>query len=72
MSILMISEAARHLPESLKATRPEIPWADLVGIGNSLRHTYFRIDYDALWTICSDKLDPLEHAARQMLAGQSE
>lgn len=72
MSILMISEAARHLPQPLKETRPEIPWADLAGIGNILRHAYFRIDYEALWAICSNKLDPLESAVRSMLADNGE
>ena len=67
MSILVISEAARHLSASLKSTRSDIPWADVAAIGNIIRHVYFRIDYDALWTICTTRLDMLEGAARSML-----
>ncbi len=38
--IEIISEASRHIPEHLKATEPEIPWRQIAGIGNVLRHGY--------------------------------
>lgn len=36
--IEIISEASRRLPADLKATRPEIEWRSIAGIGNVLRH----------------------------------
>jgi uncharacterized protein with HEPN domain len=35
----ILSEASRHIPESLKVTRPDIPWWRVSGIGNHLRYT---------------------------------
>jgi uncharacterized protein with HEPN domain len=32
------SEASRHLPEELKLRHPHIPWRNVAGIGNVLRH----------------------------------
>jgi uncharacterized protein with HEPN domain len=33
-AIQIISEAARALPEELRARYPDAPWADIIGIGN--------------------------------------
>jgi uncharacterized protein with HEPN domain len=32
------------LPENLRARYPDAPWADIIAIGNPLRHEYHRID----------------------------
>ncbi|MBX3577186.1 MAG: DUF86 domain-containing protein [Rhizobiaceae bacterium] len=63
MSILVISEAARHLSPALKAQRPDVPWRKIEDIGNILRHVYFRVEYKSLWEICVQHLEPLEAAA---------
>jgi len=39
-AIEIISEASRGIPKELTATRPEIPWQRVQGIGNILRHEY--------------------------------
>ena len=36
--IEIISEASRYLPDELKARHPQMPWQDVAGIGNVLRH----------------------------------
>ena len=48
-AIQIVSEAARALPEDLRARYPEAPWADIIAIGNPLRHEYHRIDDKVLW-----------------------
>jgi uncharacterized protein with HEPN domain len=48
-AIQIVSEAARALPEGLRARYPEAPWVDIIGIGNPLRHEYHRIDDKVLW-----------------------
>lgn len=48
--IEIISEAVRRVPPELLARRPEIPWEQITGIGNVLRHEYHRI---------SDPITPL-------------
>ena len=34
----IISEASRHLSQELKDRHPHIPWRNVAGIGNVLRH----------------------------------
>ncbi len=36
--IEIISEAARRIPPTLQERQPHIPWAEITGIGNVLRH----------------------------------
>lgn len=60
--IEIISEAARHLPDDVLALRPEVPWAKIRAAGNVLRHEYFRVADDVVWSVVIDEL-PLLKAA---------
>mgnify|MGYP000452756462 CR=1 FL=1 len=64
-----ISEASRRLDPALKALEPVIPWADIAGIGNVLRHDYDRVDLVILWNIATRDLPMLEEAVRRLLTG---
>jgi len=57
--IEIISEASRHLPADLKARHPGIPWSNIAGIGNILRHNYERIAAPIMWTLARDDLPTL-------------
>ena len=61
--LLIIAEAAKHIPASIKQTRPEVPWEKIHGLGNLLRHEYRRIDPEILWSIVSEHLSVLDAAA---------
>lgn len=65
--IEIISEASRGIPDSLKATRPEIPWKTVAGIGNVLRHEYHRVVDDVVWAVVVNDLPPLRTAIDAML-----
>lgn len=60
----IISEAIRYLPQVDKARHPMVPWADIAGLGNRLRHGYDQIRSDILWGVYAYELDALEHAVR--------
>ena len=62
-----ISEASRHIPESLKAAHPAIPWLEIAGIGNVLRHDYPRINPVELWWTVVRDVGPLKDAVAAML-----
>ncbi|MGE0034834.1 MAG: DUF86 domain-containing protein [Xanthobacteraceae bacterium] len=68
-ALLIISEAAKNLPEEIKAQRPEIAWNKIHGLGNMLRHEYRHIDSEILWSIIVDYLDSLDTAAAALLDG---
>lgn len=60
--IEIISEACRRIPPDLQASQPQIPWADIAGIGNILRHEYHRISDTIIWNVVVDRLPPLRRA----------
>jgi uncharacterized protein with HEPN domain len=67
-AIQIVSEAARALPEQLRAQFPEAPWADIIAIGNPLRHEYHRIDDKVLWETATVDLPRLLPIIQRMLA----
>ena len=50
-AIEIVSEAVRHIPEADRAGHTEVPWRNIMAIGNKLRHEYQRIDPDIIWEI---------------------
>ena len=56
----IISEASRHIPENLKTEEPSIPWREIAGIGNVLRHDYQVISNTVVWNVLQIHLPPLE------------
>ena len=71
-ALLIIAEAAKHLPAEMKASRPEVEWPKIHGLGNLLRHEYRHIDPEILWSIVTEHLDALDDAAAALLEGLGE
>jgi uncharacterized protein with HEPN domain len=65
--IEIVSEASRHLPDELKARHPEIPWRDIAGIGNILRHGYDSLEHAVIWGVVEHDLPPLKAAVEALL-----
>ncbi|RAL94720.1 HepT-like ribonuclease domain-containing protein [Agrobacterium sp. MS2] len=58
----IVSEASRHLPEDLLELAPDVPWKQVRGIGNILRHEYHKIADDIVWAVVTDYVAPLKTA----------
>ena len=71
-ALLIIAEAAKYLPAEMKASRPEVEWHKVHGLGNLLRHEYRHIDPDILWSIVTEHLDTLDEAAAALLESLKE
>ena len=71
-AIEIISEASRRLPDEIKATRPEIRWRSIAGIGNVLRHEYHAISDKVIWDVVQDELEPLCIAVEAIAANLKE
>ena len=65
--IEIISEAARRLPDDLLAEYTDLPWKEIKGVGNILRHEYHRVSDQIIWTTVQDELPRLKTAVQQML-----
>ena len=64
----VIGEAARALPEDVKADASGVDWRKLVGLRNVLIHEYFGISLPIVWDIVTSKLDELEAVCRRIVA----
>jgi uncharacterized protein with HEPN domain len=63
----VISEAAVRLGEQAEALCPGLPWRDIRGIGNWLRHQYDRVDIETIWNTLTADLPPLKATVRRAL-----
>ena len=70
--LLTISEAVKRLDQDeknhganarLSVLYPDMPWADIRGLGNVLRHEYDSIDFDMIWKTATVMLRPLRDVA---------
>jgi uncharacterized protein with HEPN domain len=66
--LLVLSEAARRLGDDAQKLLPSIPWNNIRGIGNWLRHQYDRGDPLAIWLTVERDLPPLKLAVHKVLA----
>jgi uncharacterized protein with HEPN domain len=64
----VIGEAARTLPEEVKARASGVDWRKLVGLRNVLIHEYFGISLPIVWDIVANKLDELESTCRTAMS----
>jgi uncharacterized protein with HEPN domain len=55
----LIGEAATHIPETVRAAHPDVPWRLIVAMRNRLIHGYLGIDNDTLWSIILDDVPTL-------------
>ena len=56
----IIGEAAKHVPDEVKANYPFVEWRKIVAFRNVLIHEYFGIDSAILWDIIKNKLPQAE------------
>ncbi len=55
----IIGEAAKHVPDELKAKTPEMEWRKIVGLREIIAHEYFGISLEIVWDILQNKLPDL-------------
>jgi uncharacterized protein with HEPN domain len=60
----IISQASRAISTELTGTHPEIPWSQVRGIGNVLRHEYEGLSDPVIWKLVTDELPRLKLAIR--------
>ena len=57
--IQIIGEAAYQLSQETRASMPEAPWEDIIGMRHRLVHAYFDINLDILWQTIEQDLPAL-------------
>jgi len=65
--MLIISEAAIRLKDEAEVLCPGVPWRDIRGSGNWLRHQYDSVELETTWNTIQDGLPPLKAAVEKAL-----
>jgi uncharacterized protein with HEPN domain len=66
--LLLISEAAIRLGADAERLCPGLPWNNIRGIGNWLRHRYDKVDVETVWNTVIDDLPQLRSAVLRALS----
>ncbi|MGA2939031.1 MAG: DUF86 domain-containing protein [Syntrophobacteraceae bacterium] len=66
-SLEVLGEAARRIPDHLRAEVPDVPWKYMAGMRNKLIHEYFGVDLSIVWTVIKIELPPLRPKIEHLL-----
>lgn len=66
-NLIIIGEAAGHVPDEVVTANPQIPWARMRGMRNLAVHEYFGVDADVLWNTVTGNLPELLPELRRLL-----
>ena len=67
-NIVIVGEAARHVPPEVRLRYPHIPWAPMAGMRNILVHQYYEIEPGILWDTALRDAPPLVPLLEALLA----
>jgi uncharacterized protein with HEPN domain len=55
----IIGEAAVKLSEETRNKIPDVPWRQMIGMRNILIHGYFNVNWNQVWHVVANDLEPL-------------
>ncbi len=63
----VIGEAARQIPDDVRAANPEIPWREITAMRNKLMHEYFGANMKVVWRTVQEDLPTIIPILKRML-----
>lgn len=67
-NLMIIGEAAGHLPDAVCDQAPALPWAEMRALRNFIVHEYFGVSDAILWDTVRNDLPGLDEPLRALLA----
>lgn len=66
-NIVLIGEAATHIPDEIRKAHPDIPFGQIIGARNRIIHGYLTVDDDEVWRIIRESVPALLPQLRGLL-----
>ncbi len=66
-SIEVIGEAAKNIPDQIKAEYKDVPWKRMTGMRDKLIHGYFGVDTKTLYRTVKEDIPPLKAPIQKIL-----
>ena len=63
----MIGEAANTLTPECRASLPDIPWREIIGLRHRLIHGYLEVNLDTVWQVVERDLPALDRNLRAVV-----
>jgi uncharacterized protein with HEPN domain len=65
--LMIIGEAANHVPDDVQDAHQDVPWSVMRAMRNRIVHAYFDIDPDILWDTVQHDLPKLVEPLKRLL-----
>jgi uncharacterized protein with HEPN domain len=66
-NLIIIGEAAGHVPEEVCKRAPEVPWIDMRAMRNFIVHEYFGVSEQVIWDTVREDLPSIIDPLRRLL-----
>lgn len=66
-NLQVLGEAAKRVPESVRALAPAIPWRGIAGLRDVIVHQYEGVDQFQVWNVIQNELSRFEPPLRALL-----
>jgi len=66
--LMIIGEAANHIPDDVQEAHDDVPWVLMRAMRNRVVHIYFDVDPDILWDTVHNDLPKLVDPLKKLLS----
>jgi len=63
----IVGEAAKGVPEHVRALCPTVPWQDMAGMRDRCIHGYFGVRYETVWATVKEDIPPIRPVLKALL-----
>ena len=64
----IVGEAVKSVPKDMLESQSQIDWKRIARFRDIIAHYYFKVDFEVVWSITQEDIDPLTAAASSILS----